>query len=130
MRKNSRPPANNLSMSSGVMKMDAKSDKWDRNSLSWKPYYYFRKAMCKAYQTLLVTEEAVCLQIYEIIPEPQGQRIRGCWIRFGEQESYNWEEMLETFNKEYFDEIEDPWGERKLSSIRQGESQLFKILLQ
>ncbi|RKF77545.1 hypothetical protein GcC1_062029, partial [Golovinomyces cichoracearum] len=61
MRKNSRPPANNLSMSSGVMKMDAKSDKWDRNSLSWKPYYYFRKAMCKAYQTLLVTEEAVCL---------------------------------------------------------------------
>lgn len=69
-----------------IMKMDAKFEKWDGKSLSWTPHYYFLKAQCKVYQPLLVTEEAVCLKIYESIPEPQRQRIRGYWIRCGEQE--------------------------------------------
>ncbi|KAI6247691.1 hypothetical protein HI914_04253 [Erysiphe necator] len=113
-----------------TIKRDAKFEKWDGKSLSWTPHYYFLKAQCRVYKPLLVTDEAVCLKIYESIPEPQRQRIRGYWIRCGEDENFNWKEFLEECNVQYFDQIGADKAERKLSKMRQGESQYFRNFLQ
>ena len=60
-----------------VMKRDATFEKWNGESLTWTPHYYLLKTQCRVYKPLLVTEEAVCMKIYECIPEPQRQRICG-----------------------------------------------------
>ncbi|KAI0990997.1 hypothetical protein K3495_g17190, partial [Podosphaera aphanis] len=58
----------------GVIKRDAKFEKWDGESLSWTPHYYFLKVQCEVYEPLLVSQKAVCMKIYESIPEPKRQR--------------------------------------------------------
>ncbi|KAI0994649.1 hypothetical protein K3495_g13532 [Podosphaera aphanis] len=114
----------------GVMKKDAKFERWDGKPESWTPHYHLLKVQCRVYQPLLVSEDAVCMKIYESIPEPQRQRIRGYWIKCGESEVFNWEQFLEECNKEYFDKIGAQRAERKLLSMRQGESQIFRNFLQ
>ncbi|POS82355.1 hypothetical protein EPUL_004572, partial [Erysiphe pulchra] len=84
-----------------MMKKNASFDKWD------------------------VTEEAVCMKIYQSIPEPQRQRIRGYWIKCGRNNSFDHKEMLEECNKKYFDKIEAEKADKKLRTMRQGESQFF-----
>lgn len=58
--------------------------------MSWKPHYYFLKAQCEVYEPLLVSQKAVCMKIYESIPEPKQQRIRGYWIKCGDTGRYDW----------------------------------------
>ncbi|KAI0995605.1 hypothetical protein K3495_g12575 [Podosphaera aphanis] len=96
------PGDRNLSMDR-VIKRDANFEKWDGESLSWTPHYYFLKVQCEVYEPLLVSQKAVCMKICESTPEPKRQRIRGYWIKCGETGIYDWKEMLEACNKEYFD---------------------------
>ena len=109
-----------------VMKRDATFEKWNGEPLTWTPHYYLLKTQCRVYKPLLVTDEAICMKIYESIPEPQRQRIRGYWIRCGEKETFNWKEMLSVCHNEYFDQVGAQKAERKLLSMRQGESQIFR----
>ncbi|KAI1002145.1 hypothetical protein K3495_g6057, partial [Podosphaera aphanis] len=125
----SSPDDKNFS-TEGVIKRDAKFEKWDGESLSWTPHYYFLKVQCEVYEPLLVTQKAVCMKIYESIPEPKRQRIRGYWIKCGEADTYDWKEMLEACNKEYFDKVGAQKAEKKLLAMRQGESQVFRSFLQ
>ncbi|POS81656.1 hypothetical protein EPUL_006751, partial [Erysiphe pulchra] len=48
----------------------------------------------------------------------------------GEDEHFNWKEFLEECNVQYFDQIGADKAERKLSKMRQGESQYFRNFLQ
>ncbi|KAI1000131.1 hypothetical protein K3495_g8064 [Podosphaera aphanis] len=72
---------------------------------SWTPHYHFLKVQCRVYMPLLVTEEAVCMRIYESITEPQRQRIRGDWIKCGRENVYDHEKLLDECNKRFFDKI-------------------------
>lgn len=101
-----------------VMKKDASFEKWNDDSLSWTSHYYLLKTQCHIYKPLLVTDEAVCMKIYESIPEPQRQSIRGYWIRCGEKEQFDWKEMLSVFHEEYFDKVGAQKAERKLLAMR------------
>lgn len=100
------------------IRLDAKFEKWDGNSLTWMPHYYLLKMQCKIYQPLLVTDEAICMKIYESIPEPKRQQIRGYWIKCGRNDYYDWKEMLEVCHEEFFDRIEAQKAERKLLAMR------------
>ncbi|KAI0991830.1 hypothetical protein K3495_g16357, partial [Podosphaera aphanis] len=82
------------------------------------------------YMPLLVTEEAVCMKIYESIPEPQRQRIRGYWIQCGRENVYDHEKLLDECNKRFYDKIGAEKAEKKLHSMKQGESQFFRKFLQ
>ena len=113
-----------------VIKRDANFEKWSGEPLTWTPHYYLLKVQCRVYKPLLVTEEAVCMKIYESLPEPQRQRIRGYWVQCGEKYNYNWEEMLSVCHQEYFDKVGAQKAERKLLAMRQGESQIFRMFLQ
>ncbi|KAI0991005.1 hypothetical protein K3495_g17182, partial [Podosphaera aphanis] len=70
------------------------------------------------------------MKIYGSIPEPQRQRIRGYWIRCGDKEKFDSNEFLMECNKEYFDKIGAQKAKKKLLSMRQGESQIFREFLQ
>ncbi|KAI1000738.1 hypothetical protein K3495_g7454 [Podosphaera aphanis] len=113
----------------GVMKKDAKFERWDGKPESWTPHYHLLKVQCRVNQPLLVSGDAVCMKIYEGILEPQRQRNRGYWIKCGESEVFNWEQFLEECDKGYFDKIGAYRAERKLLSMRQGESQIFRNFL-
>ncbi|KAI0992021.1 hypothetical protein K3495_g16165, partial [Podosphaera aphanis] len=129
---NSRPQetSDSVSISRDVMKRDCKFDKWDGESHSWPPHFFFLKMQCKVYLPLLVTEEAVCMKIYESIPEPQRQRIRGYWMRIGQANVYDHKELLEECNNKFFDKIGAEKAEKRLHSMRQGEAQIFRKFLQ
>ncbi|POS83352.1 hypothetical protein EPUL_005054, partial [Erysiphe pulchra] len=90
----------------------------------------FDKVQCRVYLPLLVTEEAVYMKIYQSIPEPQRQRIRGYWIKCGRNNSFDHKEMLEECNKKYFDKIGAEKADKKLRTMRQGKSQFFRHFLQ
>ncbi|POS81957.1 hypothetical protein EPUL_005578, partial [Erysiphe pulchra] len=119
-----------LTQKDEVIRQNATFEKWNGEPLTWTPHYYLLKSQCRVYKPLLVTDEAVCMKIYESIPEPQRQRIRGYWIKCGEKEKYDWKEMLDVCHSEYFDQVGAQKAESKLLAMRQGESQLFRKFLQ
>ena len=70
------------------------------------------------------------MKIYGSIPEPQRQKIRGYWMQCGEREEFNSRDLLAQCNAEYFDQIGVQKAEKKLLSMRQGESQIFREFLE
>ena len=122
--------ASNDERAEKVMKKDAHFDKWDGEPHSWTPHYHFLKVQCRVYLPLLITEEAICMKIYQSIPEPQRQRIRGYWIECGRTNTFNHKEMLEECDRKFFDKIGAEKAEKKLQSMRQGEAQIFRSFLQ
>ncbi|POS86362.1 hypothetical protein EPUL_000567 [Erysiphe pulchra] len=118
--KDQRQASIELTQKDKVIRQNATFERWNGEPLTWTPHYYLLKSQCRVYKPLLVTDEAICMKIYESIPEPQRQGIR----------EYDWKEMLEVYHSEYFDQVGAQKVERKLLAMRQGESQLFRKLLQ
>ena len=116
--------------SSQTMINNAKFEKWDGELHSWSPHFHFLKIQCKVYLPLLITEEAICMKIYGSIPEPQRQKIRGYWMKYGRQEVYNYKELLEECNNKFFDKVRAEKAEKRLHAMRQGEAQFFRVFLQ
>ncbi|KAI1005392.1 hypothetical protein K3495_g2830 [Podosphaera aphanis] len=112
------------------MKRDPTFDKWDGKPSSWTPHFHFLKVQCRVYGPSLGSEEALCMKIYGSIPEPQRQKIRGYWIRCGDKEKFDSKDFLMEWNKEYFDKIGAQKAKKKLLSMRQEESQIFREFLQ
>lgn len=109
---------------------DASFGKWDGESYTWTPHYQLLQVQCEVYLPFLVTEKAVCMKIYESIPEPQRQRIRGYWIKCGKTQEYSWKAFLNECNKTYYSKVESEKAENKLYSMKQGESQFFRSFLE
>lgn len=109
---------------------DASFGKWDGESHTWTPHYQLLQFQCEVYLPFLVTEKAVCMKIYESIPEPQRQRIRGYWIKCGRSQCYKWREFLEECDRTYFNKVGAEKAEQKLYSMKQGESQFFREFLE
>lgn len=109
---------------------DATFGKWDGEPLTWPTHYQLLRVQCQVYLPFLVTEIAICMKIYESIPEPQRQRIRNYWIQCGRSQCYKWEEFLSECNKVYFDKVAAEKAEAVLYSMKQGEAQIFRQFLQ
>lgn len=126
----SRPtPSIDVSTEAQIQR-DASFGKWDGQPHTWTPHYQLLQVQCEVYLPFLVTQKAVCMKIYESIPEPQRQRIRGYWIGCGRNQFYNWKEFLEECDKTYFNRVGAEKAEQKLFSMKQGESQFFRNFLE
>ncbi|POS84941.1 hypothetical protein EPUL_005598 [Erysiphe pulchra] len=108
MEKNSKPYVLHLE-TSVIMKEpssyenDTNFEKRDGGPHSWTTHYQFLKFQSCVYLPLLITDKAICIKIYQSIPKPQRQRIRGYRIECERTNALNHKEMLEECNQRFFD---------------------------